>query len=251
MMSTDQKHIVIIGGTHGTGKVIVAEMAKTGARLSVIGRKQISYQSRETLHYYFSDLTDPLKIPVIIKEIVKTSGKITHLIFCQRFRGEGDKWQGELDTGLNVTKNVIDLTVDKFDKNPDRSIVIIGSVVGTLVAYEQSLGYHVAKAGLRQLVRYYAVFLGKLGIRINSVSPATVLKEDAKEYYRINQKLHDAYKDTIPLGRMGTSEDIYHTVSFLCSSAASYITGQDIVVDGGLSLLAHEGLLRNLITKNE
>jgi NAD(P)-dependent dehydrogenase (short-subunit alcohol dehydrogenase family) len=251
MISTDQKHIVVIGGTHGTGKVIVAEMAKTKARLSVVGRKQISDQNRENLHYYFADLTDSEKIPVILKEIVKTSGKITHLIFCQRFRGDGDKWQGELDTGLNVTKNVIDLTVDKFDKNPDRSIVIIGSVVGSLIAYEQSLGYHVAKAGLRQLVRYYAVYLGKLGIRINSVSPATVLKADAKDYYRIHKKLHDVYKETIPLGRMGTSEDISNMVSFLCSSAASYITGQDMVVDGGLSLLAHEGLIRKLMSVNE
>jgi NAD(P)-dependent dehydrogenase (short-subunit alcohol dehydrogenase family) len=199
------------------------------------------------LHYYLTDINVPSRLPETLSKIINADGKITHLIFCQRYRGDHDDWQGELDTSLTVTKNIIDLAVDRFDDNRERSIVVVGSVVGSLVAYEQPLGYHVAKAGLRQMVRYYAVLLGKKGIRINSVSPAAVLKPEAAEFYRKNKKLHDMFKKMIPLGRMGTPDDIYNTVKYLCSSAASYVTGQDITVDGGLSLLAQEGLMRKII----
>jgi NAD(P)-dependent dehydrogenase (short-subunit alcohol dehydrogenase family) len=247
----NKKHYLIIGGTRGSGSIVAKNLVEEGNKVTVIGRKVDTKIDKTNIGYYFTDLTDQNKSHNIISNILKTRGKFSHLIFFQRFRGDTDDWQGEFETSLTATKNIIDLSEDNFDNSMEKSIVIISSVVGSFVAYEQPLSYHVAKAGLNQMVRYYAVKLGSKGIRINCVSPAAILKVEAKEFYRKNKKLSDIYQKIIPLGRMGTPEDIYGVVSFLCSTASQYITGQNIIVDGGFSLLAHEGMVRKIMTLKE
>lgn len=246
----NKKHFVVIGGCRGIGKITVDKLAETGCSVSVISR---NIPDRETINitYYKCDITHNAKLRHTLSRIVKQKGKVSHLIFFQRFRDTGDDWQGEFETSLTATKNCIEFLKDYFSDTPEKSIVIISSIVGNMVAYEQPLSYHVAKAALIQLVRYYAVGLGSYGIRINSISPATVLKSEAKSFYQKNHALGDLYSKIIPLGRMGVPEDIYGVISFLCSPESQYITGQNIIVDGGLSLLAHEGLLRKVFTQKD
>ena len=110
----------------------------------------------------------------------------------------------------------------------------------------QALGYHVAKAGLNQMMRYYAVNLGRKGIRVNAVTPFTFLKEESRDFYMKNQALHDLYRKITPLGRMATAEDSARVIAFLCSPGAGFVNGQNIYVDGGLSLVWPETLARNL-----
>ncbi len=157
---------------------------------------------------------------------------------------------GEMQTSLTATKDMIEVLADEFDATNGGSIVVVSSVAGHLIAEEQPLSYHVAKAGLNQLVRYYAVALGPKGIRVNCVSPGTVLKEESKEYYLRDDQLQSLYKKITPLGRMGRSEEIADVVGFLCSRRASFITGQNIIVDGGLSLQWHESLARKVSSLN-
>ena len=72
------------------------------------------------------------------------------------------------------------------------------------------------------------------------------LKEESKHFYFQNEELHNLYKSIIPLGRMGTAEELANTIAFLCSPKSSFITGQTIIVDGGISLQWHESLARKL-----
>jgi NAD(P)-dependent dehydrogenase (short-subunit alcohol dehydrogenase family) len=90
------------------------------------------------------------------------------------------------------------------------------------------------------------VTLGTKGIRVNSISPGTVLKEESRRAYLQNEKLMNLYRRLTPLERMGTAEDVAHVVEFLCSPKSSFLTGQDIVVDGGLSLQLQEALVVRL-----
>lgn len=114
------------------------------------------------------------------------------------------------------------------------------------MASEQALGYHVAKAGLMQMARYYAVKLGPKGIRVNAVSSDAIIKPEARAFYRKNRRIPALYRKITPLRRMGTAEDAVHAIDFLCSSKASFVTGHNLLVDGGLSLKSQGSLAKEL-----
>ena len=86
--------------------------------------------------------------------------------------------------------------------------------------------------------------LGPQGDSHNTVSPCTFLKEESKKFYLENEKLHNVYKQIVPLGRMGTAEEVAQAIEFLISPRASFITGQELFVDGGLSLHLHDRMAR-------
>ena len=247
-----KKHTLIVGGTRGTGRVLVRTLAEESRVLSVIGRHPPSESDRHIpdVYYWIVDLLEQEHLSTVLTEIIQQNGELNNLVFFQRYRGEGDDWRGEIETSLTATKNVIERLISEFDDAGDKSIVIISSVAGHLVAEEQPVSYHVAKAGLNQMARYYAVALGPKGIRVNCVSPGTVLKDESKDFYLQNKPLYDLYRRITPLGRMGTPEEIANVIAFLCSPKASFITGQSIVVDGGLSLQWHESLARQLTSLN-
>ena len=96
------------------------------------------------------------------------------------------------------------------------------------------------------MARYYAVSLGPKGIRVNSISPGTILKGKSTNFFLNDQQLHDAYRNIIPLGRMGTASEVSEVIAFLLSPKASFLTGQDIIVDGGVSVQYQEFLATKL-----
>ena len=242
-------HSLIIGGTRGIGRSLVKELSADNHMVSVVGRRAPSGldQQLENTVFFTVDLIETETVNATLSEILRNHGRLNNLIFFQRFRDDGDNWQGEINISLTATKNVIEYLADHFTETSENSITIVNSLASHFIADEQPLSYHVAKAGLYQMVRYYAVTFGEKGIRVNSVSPGTVLKDETKDFYmKENQELYNLYKDIIPLGRMGTPQETANAIMFLCSRHASFITGQDIVVDGGLSLLLQSSLARNI-----
>lgn len=244
-----KNHTLIVGGTRGIGRAIAKSLAKNGHIMSVIGRRPPIPTDNKipNIHYWILDLLDWNAVSNALTEIIDKNGKLNNLIFCQRYKGEGDKWAGEIDVSITVTKKIIESLAGKFNDASSSSIVVISSIAGNFIAQEQPLSYHIAKASINQMVRYYAVTLGHRGIRVNCVSPCTILKEESREFYLQNKKLINLYKKITPLGRMGTSEEIADVVTFLCSPNSSFITGQNIIVDGGIGLHGHESLARRLI----
>lgn len=242
-----QKHTLVIGGTRGLGRAVVRAFISEGHILSVIGRHEIAKKDKELKNssYWTIDLSDSYSLSEALTEIVNKNGNLTNIIFCQRYRGDKDSWNGEIEVSLTATKKIIENLQDKFD-GTQKSIVIVTSAASYYISQEQPVGYHVAKAGIKQLVRYYAMALGPKGINVNSVSPITFLKEESKNFYLQNEQIIDLYKKIVPLCRMVTAEEIAQIIVFLCSPKAAYITGQDIIVDGGISLHNHESLARKL-----
>jgi len=239
-------HSLIVGGTRGIGRAVANLFATQNHRVSIIGRRLPDGRLSPKLHFWPIDLLDSEGTLDAAERIVRQRGKLSNIIFLQRFKGQSDNWDGELGTSLTGTKLLIEFLTEHFQAGGPKAIVLVSSVAGHLVAEEQGVAYHVAKAGLQQMGRYYAVLLGPKQIRVNIVCPGTVIKAENREFYSRNKKLRQLYEETIPLGRMGTAEEVAETIAFLCSDKASFITGQTIMVDGGVNLLSPETLARKL-----
>ncbi len=192
------------------------------------------------------DLLDQERLVDVLADVIDQNGRLSHLIYIQRYRGEGDDWVGEIETTLTAMRQVIEHLADEFDGSKNNSIVLASSTAGHFVIDKQPLSYHVVKAGLNHMIHYYAVALGPKGIRVNGVSPCTILKEESRGFYLRNERVYDLYEKINPLGRMGTAEEVAQVIAFLCSPRSSFITGQNITVDGGMSLLHQESLARRL-----
>ncbi len=230
-------HIVAIGGSRGLGKVFSAEAAHLGQLVSVLSR------SAAGPGQYACDITRPDEVSRTLAKVHGERGEFGGLVFFQRFRGAGDSWEGELQTSLSGTKTVIDGSLPYMAATGLPAIVLVSSIAARFVANEASCGYHVAKAGLCQLARYYAVQLGPRGIRVNAVCPGGFVKPESEAHFQANPAAVRRLSAASPLNRMGTSLDVVNAVLFLLSDKASFITGQSLMVDGGVSLRWQENLL--------
>ncbi|MBI2442221.1 MAG: SDR family oxidoreductase [Lentisphaerae bacterium] len=256
-----QKHVLIFGGTKGLGWATAKLFTGAGWQVSIVGRNppadRLNGKDAHNIRYFALDLLAWAKrsggawsqaedINSTLENIIAGRGFPDSLIFCQRYRGAEDQWAGEWEVSLTATKQAIEFLAGKPTGKRDCAIVITSSIAGEFVVSEQPLSYHVAKAALNQLIRYYAVTLGAQGIRVNGVSPGMILKEESRAYYLKNKSLSELYRKITPLGRMITAEEIAAVIFFLCSPAASAITGQNLIVDGGLSLRGQAALAKEL-----
>lgn len=148
----------------------------------------------------------------------------------------GADWAAHEQIVLQAAVNLTDASLGYLENSGRGAVVNISSAVATSVAIDQcSWPYHVSKAGLEQLTRWLASRLGAHGIRVNAVAPGLV-DRDSGPKLTDNAMHRDIVEKVVPLGRAGGAADIAGAVAFLCSESASYITGQVLVVDGGLGL---------------
>jgi len=240
-------HSLVIGGTRGLGRVVARLLGESGHRVSSIGRREAGPDDAvANVRRWRADFSDEAVVGATLREIIATSGSLDYVVFCQRYRDQADSWDGELRTTLGLTRAVIDALGDDGWGSADKAMVMVSSVFGEWIGEGQPVGYHVAKAGMLQLMRYYAVNLGRRGIRANAVTPFTFLKPESEQFYLGNQPLMDFYREAVPLGRLATADDIARVIRFLCSSDAAFINGQNLHVDGGLSAVWPETLARRL-----
>jgi NAD(P)-dependent dehydrogenase (short-subunit alcohol dehydrogenase family) len=243
------KHSIIVGGTKGVGRELAALWARDGQNVTAVGRKPgefPAFSGGGRIVGFPGDVEQPEALLQALRGEVHRHGKLSSLVFLQRYRGSGDSWTGELNVALNATRVLIEGLADDFASDGDRSIVIVTSNAGTFIERKQSLAYHTSKAALRQMARYYAVKLGERGIRVNTVAPCAFIKQESAAFYQGQAALRELYGKITPLGRMGTAAEVAEAVAFLCSARASFITGQELGVDGGLSLRLHDALAREV-----
>jgi NAD(P)-dependent dehydrogenase (short-subunit alcohol dehydrogenase family) len=227
------QHLVLVGGSRGLGKVFAEMAAERGHAVSVLSRSRSA--ELRAIHYT-CDITQPQEAAGALQAAVRDQGAIQGMVFFQRYRGTDDGWEGEIQTSLTAVRRIIEQSVPRFAAEGPRAIVLVSSVNAAFVSPHLPCGYHVAKAGLCQMARYYACQLGSRGIRVNAVCPSTFLKAENRDFYEEHPELARRLAATSPLNRMGTSTDVAKVVLFLLGDDSSFVTGQALLVDGGISL---------------
>lgn len=245
---TVRSHTLVVGGTRGIGRTVARFLADEGDAVSIVGRSRPTWiDEHPQIRAWTADAGDARELARALAEVVGEAGSVTSAVLLQRYRGSGDEWAGEIATSVTATRHLLEWAGEHLeDRGRGKAVVVVSSIAGVYVAQEQSASYHMAKAAMTQLVRYYAVTLGKRGVRVNAISPGTIVKDESKPFYQDHPDLEQLYRDIIPVGRMGTAIDVAHVTQFLLSDRASFLTGQNIVLDGGASLHAPEALARQV-----
>ena len=237
-------HVLVLGGTRGVGRAFAARAAAAGATVSIIGRTAPAGEPPASVVYVAADLAQPDSLAPALATVA-ARGPVRAVACFQRYRGDGDAWSGEMSTSLGATRQVIEWLADGHAADA-AAVVVMSSVAARFIATEQPVSYHVAKAALAQMVRYYAVNLGPQGIRVNAIASGTIVKEESKAFYASHPEIGALYQRVVPLGRMCSAEDIVDMAMFLVSEQSAFVTGQEIMVDGGLSLVWQEALARQI-----
>ncbi|WP_315834019.1 SDR family NAD(P)-dependent oxidoreductase [Bradyrhizobium prioriisuperbiae] len=146
-----------------------------------------------------------------------------------------EKWDETFDVDLKGMIRVLRPALPPMKARKSGTIVCISSIMGIAYGWDEHVHYSAAKAGVVGLIRGLAVELARSGIRVNGIAPGYIRTAQLlSEQHSLGPAAAQKAGEFIPMGRIGEPEDIADVVLFLASSAARYMTGQTVVVDGGL-----------------
>ncbi len=244
MMSNDlQDQVALVtGASRGIGAAIADLLAASGARVFGTattdgGAAAISGRGVEGLTGLALDVNDNDGIKLALSEIATQAAAPTILVNNAGvtrdqllMRMSEDDWDTVLDTNLRSVYRLSKACLRGMMKARTGRIISIASVIGSMGNAGQA-NYAAAKAGMMGFSRSLAREVGSRGITVNVVAPGFIDTDMTRE---LSEEQRDAMLKDIPLKRLGEPGDIAATVNFLASSAAAYITGQTIHVNGGM-----------------
>ena len=251
-LSHKDKSVVITGCNGQIGRELCRQYTDVGAKVIGIdiSEKQSTDLNLKNFTYFISDIRQSTTIEKCFEEIKLRFGSIDILInnagvatFDHYTKRSEDQLDFMMDVNLKGTFNCIRaFIIHSALDSRDRSIVNIGSIYGVISPdfriYSEGDRrspemYGATKAGVIQMTKYFAVDLARSGIRVNSISPGGVFNPESPQDSEFVRK----YVERSPMGRMASESEIASAVIFLTSNLASYITGQNLLVDGGYTAL--------------
>ena len=237
VFSLSGKVVVVTGASGGIGQAITLCLAQAGARkVYALDLKDDTKWPSQNIENYSIDLQDENQISGFVDNInLNYPGGIDVLVNCAGvtftnnfFDYSNEDW----DTTYRINLLAPYLLSKGLAKNMFNGSVINITSLNAELAFPNNPAYVTTKHGLKGLTKTLALELGKRSIRVNNVGPGYIKTEMTKKSWS-NDTIHEERKKKTFLDRWGTSTDIAGTVLFLASDASSYITGQDIYVDGG------------------
>lgn len=245
-MNLEGKVALVTGGSRGIGKSIALKLASMGANV-VINYSSSDVKANEVVAEIKELGRDALAVKANVakmdeaKDLVEKTnekfGKIDILVNNAGITRDNllmkmseEEWDAVFSVNMKGTFNVTKSLIRGMIKQKNCSIINIASVVG-ITGNAGQCNYSAAKAGIIGFTKSLAKEVGKKNVRVNAIAPGFIETDMTNE---LSDKVKQEYMKNIPLQRLGKPEDIANAVAFLASDMSGFVTGQVLVVDGGM-----------------
>ena len=264
LFSLANKVVVVTGGAGLLGQVFCQALVDVGAHVAIVDldlasaetvAKRINKSDAQRVIAVGSDITSPESVTQMVTNVVKQLGRIDVLVNNAASKGSSPDafYESFEDYSLKTWREVMSVNIDglflvaqavgkQMKKQGGGSIIQTSSIYGVVAPdqriYEGSeyngrpintpAVYSASKSAVNGLTNYLATYWASSKIRVNSLTPGGIASGQNSEF---NKK----YSNRVPLGRMGEATELVGALIYLASDASSYVTGQNLIVDGGLS----------------
>ena len=264
LFSLANKVVVVTGGAGLLGQVFCQSLVDVGAHVAIVDldlasaetvAQRINKSEAQKVVAFGSDITSPESVTQMVANVVKQLGRIDVLVNNAASKGSSLNafFESFEDYSLKTWREVMSVNIDglflvaqavgkQMKKQGGGSIIQTSSIYGVVAPdqriYEGSeyngrpintpAVYSASKSAVNGLTNYLATYWASSKIRVNSLTPGGIASGQNSEF---NKK----YSNRVPLGRMGEATELVGALIYLASDASSYVTGQNLIVDGGLS----------------
>jgi len=241
------KNVLITGGSRGIGKAIVEKCFNEGAHVAFTYRSSAEASNEivkdlssgdNKVKAYQSDASNFDDSANLVKQVIEDFGQIDILINnagitkdTLMLRMSEEQWDQVIDVNLKSVYNMTKHVMRPMLKNRSGSIINMSSVVGVFGNAGQA-NYAASKAGIIGFTKSIAKEVGSRGIRCNAIAPGFIESEMTEQ---LDEKVKEAYINSIPLKRFGSGDDVANACIFLGSDMSTYVSGQVISVCGAMN----------------
>ncbi len=251
-MRLDGRNALVVGGSGGIGRAIAHTLGSLGSSVALAARKvercqaiaaELEADYGTDAASFTVDATSKEGIEELFAAFRERIGALDVLVFNAGAYAAGEVWEIPAERwrkvfALNVDGPFFAVQSGFDDLRERRGNVIIVSSVGGMLSFPRSVSkvvpYTTSKAAAIHLTRDLAAQLGDFGIRVNSLAPGQI---ESGLTATLSEEQKAAMLDAIPLGRLGEPDDLAGAIAYLASDLSAYVTGQTLVVDGGLTLV--------------
>lgn len=248
LTSIKNKSVIVTGGSKGIGKGIASVFAKQGAKVMIAARgEEAAKQTVEeitanggTADYYLCDVSNWEQVQALVAYTEDSFGSVD--ILCANAGTFPQKkivdltpedWDDIMSANLKSTFLCVKACIPQFEKQGKGRVVVTSSITGPITGYPGWSHYGATKAGQLGFMKTAAMELARYNTTINAVMPGNIYTEGLAD---LGEEYLNSMAAAIPLKRLGAVEDIANAALFFATDEAAYITGQQIVVDGGQTL---------------
>ncbi|MGR3278036.1 glucose 1-dehydrogenase [Acaryochloris marina NIES-2412] len=247
-LAMKDKVAIVTGGSSGIGQATALEFATQGAQVVVAARREAqgveTVEQIETLGgqgtFVKTDVTQALEIERLVQQTLETYGRLDYACNNAGFgktvplleRTESE-WDSEIDVNLKAVWLCMKYQIPAMQQTGGGSILNMASMGGGVIGVPELSSYNAAKSGVVGLTRSAALEFAQKNIRINCISPGLIATDILSN---VSPETVNAMVASIPMQRAGEATEIAKAVVWLCSENASYVTGQNLVIDGGFTV---------------